>query len=51
VDTPQDVRAAKRALRRSLGKDADRPVSRTPEGAPRLAFLLAAAVERDIEIR
>jgi len=28
VDTPQDARAAKRALRRSLGKDADGPVSR-----------------------
>jgi choline kinase/phosphatidylglycerophosphate synthase len=28
VDTPQDVRAAKRALRRSLTKDADGPVSR-----------------------
>jgi choline kinase len=28
VDTPQDVRAAKRALRRSLAKDADGPVSR-----------------------
>jgi 1L-myo-inositol 1-phosphate cytidylyltransferase / CDP-L-myo-inositol myo-inositolphosphotransferase len=28
VDTPQDARAARRALRRSLGKDADGPVSR-----------------------
>src|SRR5215203_158427 len=28
VDTPQDVRAAREALRRSLGKDADGPVSR-----------------------
>jgi 1L-myo-inositol 1-phosphate cytidylyltransferase / CDP-L-myo-inositol myo-inositolphosphotransferase len=28
VDTPQDVRAARKALRRSLGKDADGPVSR-----------------------
>jgi CDP-L-myo-inositol myo-inositolphosphotransferase len=28
VDTPQDARAAKRALRRSLSKDADGPVSR-----------------------
>jgi 1L-myo-inositol 1-phosphate cytidylyltransferase / CDP-L-myo-inositol myo-inositolphosphotransferase len=28
VDTPQDARAARMALRRSLGKDADGPVSR-----------------------
>jgi hypothetical protein len=28
VDTPQDVLAARGALRRSLGKDADGPVSR-----------------------
>jgi len=28
VDTPQDVRAARTALRRSLGRDADGPVSR-----------------------
>jgi choline kinase/phosphatidylglycerophosphate synthase len=28
VDTPQDARAARKALRRSLGKDADGPVSR-----------------------
>ena len=28
VDTPQDARAARAALRRSLGKDADGPVSR-----------------------
>jgi 1L-myo-inositol 1-phosphate cytidylyltransferase / CDP-L-myo-inositol myo-inositolphosphotransferase len=28
VDTPRDVRAARMALRRSLGKDADGPVSR-----------------------
>ena len=28
VDAPQDARAAKMALRRSLGKDADGPVSR-----------------------
>jgi phosphatidylglycerophosphate synthase len=28
VDTPQDVRAARTVLRRSLGKDADGPVSR-----------------------
>lgn len=28
VDTPQDARAARTALRRSLGKDADGPVSR-----------------------
>jgi choline kinase/phosphatidylglycerophosphate synthase len=28
VDTPQDVRAARKALRRSLGKEADGPVSR-----------------------
>jgi 1L-myo-inositol 1-phosphate cytidylyltransferase / CDP-L-myo-inositol myo-inositolphosphotransferase len=43
VDTPQDARAAKVALRRSLGKDADGPVSRWLNRplSTRLSMLLA----------
>jgi hypothetical protein len=43
VDTPQDVRAARVALRRSLGKDADGPVSRLLNRplSTRLSMLLA----------
>jgi phosphatidylglycerophosphate synthase len=43
VDTPQDVRAARMALRRSLGKDADGPVSRLLNRpvSTRLSMLLA----------
>jgi 1L-myo-inositol 1-phosphate cytidylyltransferase / CDP-L-myo-inositol myo-inositolphosphotransferase len=43
VDTPQDVRAARMALRRSLGKDADGPVSRWLNRplSTRLSMLLA----------
>jgi 1L-myo-inositol 1-phosphate cytidylyltransferase / CDP-L-myo-inositol myo-inositolphosphotransferase len=43
VDTPQDVRAARVALRRSLGKDADGPVSRWLNRplSTRLSMLLA----------
>jgi phosphatidylglycerophosphate synthase len=43
VDTPQDVRAARVALRRSLGKDTDGPVSRWLNRplSTRLSMLLA----------
>jgi 1L-myo-inositol 1-phosphate cytidylyltransferase / CDP-L-myo-inositol myo-inositolphosphotransferase len=43
VDTPQDVRAAKRALRRSLTKASDGPVSRLLNRPPstRLSMVLA----------
>jgi 1L-myo-inositol 1-phosphate cytidylyltransferase / CDP-L-myo-inositol myo-inositolphosphotransferase len=43
VDTPQDARAARMALRRSLGKDADGPVSRWLNRplSTRLSMLLA----------
>jgi phosphatidylglycerophosphate synthase len=43
VDTPQDARAAKTALRRSLSKDADGPVSRLLNRplSTRLSMLLA----------
>jgi choline kinase/phosphatidylglycerophosphate synthase len=43
VDTPQDARAARVALRRSLGKDADGPVSRFLNRplSTRLSMLLA----------
>jgi 1L-myo-inositol 1-phosphate cytidylyltransferase / CDP-L-myo-inositol myo-inositolphosphotransferase len=44
VDTPQDARAARMALRRSLGKDADGPVSRWLNRplSTRISMLLAS---------